>query len=77
MKPISVVWVDAVTKDEWTDLDEAKELRGHVITTMGYLIYEDKEIIIVSASYDPESGQVCQTFVIPKGWIKSKRRINP
>lgn len=76
MKAVLVVWWDAVSEDEWTDLEKAKELEMHTIETCGWLIFEDDRKIIIATSYDIERDAVAGFWAIPKTWLLEMREID-
>lgn len=73
MKPVMVKWQDAVSSDAWEETEEAKELEPHAITTIGWLVDENKQRIIVGLNWDQDRGAVSQTIAIPKSWILEQR----
>lgn len=75
MKQILVTWFDAVSQDEWTDIEEAKKLEPHVITTLGWLVFEDEKRLVVSCSHDKEREAVASSWAIPKSWVVEIKEI--
>jgi hypothetical protein len=75
IQTVAVLWTDATSHDRWEDIDEAKKLELAKINTLGTMIYEDAEKIIVALSIDEDLEQVSQTLAIPKAWIQRIRRI--
>ena len=75
MKPILVKWQDAVSHDEWEEMEEAKNLDPHTIITLGFLVDENDDRLIVGLNWDEERDAVAQTISIPKAWILSRRFI--
>jgi hypothetical protein len=72
MKPVYVQWKDAVSFDEWTD-GEVPEL--HVIHTLGFLIHEDKEKIVIAMQVDPDSESRSMEMAIPRGMIVKLKKL--
>lgn len=75
MKTCLITWSDAVSVDEWTDVDEAKELVPHEILTIGFVVAETDECIVMAASWDIERGAVCSYISIPSAWIIDRQEI--
>ena len=71
MKPVLVTWLDAVSEDAWTDLNEAMALEPATQVTLGYLIHEDSRVLVIAASYDKQNNAVASFYAIPKSWIVS------
>lgn len=69
MKMLIVKWHDAVTDHGWTDLAEAAQLSLDCVTSVGYVVAEMPDRIILAASWDGESS-VNQQIVIPRDWIE-------
>ena len=76
MKPVMVTWFDAVSQDEWAEIQDAKGLELHTIQTLGWLISEDDRKIVMAASWDVEREGVASTWAIPKTWLVDIREIN-
>lgn len=73
--PIHVVWHDAVSEDAWQELPQAKELRPHDIHTLGYLIEEDDQRIVIALNLDIEREGASQTISIPKTWLLERYKV--
>ena len=73
--PVYVIWHDAVSEDDWQDLDSAKELHSHQIHSLGFLIEEDKNRIVIALSLDKENDSASQTLVIPKTWMLGMKKL--
>ena len=66
-----VTWLDIVSHDgAWMDIEEAKEYKPHPIQTVGWIIEEAEDYIVLASSRDNEElvGSVC---AIPKSVIVS------
>lgn len=69
MRFVLVSWHDAISDDDWTDIEKARELELPVIKTAGYLIFEDEKKIIVAPTYDEVNEKVASFYAIPKTWL--------
>ena len=72
MKPIEITWVDAQSSLEQLTLEEAKQIKPHLTKSIGYLAYEDKDMILLCFT-DFYNSIYKHWQMIPKGMIKSKR----
>lgn len=66
-----VTWLDIVSHDgAWMDISEAKEYKPHPIQTVGWVIEDAEDYIVLVSSKDNEElvGSVC---AIPKSVIVS------
>lgn len=77
-EPVFVQWLDATSMDEWQDFGEAQNLQLSEINTLGFMINEDAERVVVALSVDSRLDQCSQVLSIPKAWIQrvSKIRFN-
>jgi hypothetical protein len=75
MKKVIVTWIDAVSEDSWTDIEEAVKQECHEQETLGFLIHEDDRKIVVAASYDKQNGKVASFYSIPSTWLVSIEEI--
>ena len=76
MKALMVTWADAVTEDAWTEMDEAVKLEPHTIFTLGFLVKENDDCIVLASSWDSEREAVCSSISIPKGWILGRQEVD-
>ena len=72
---VEVVWLDACRGEGWTDLLEVKKSKLSYIYTVGYLLADEKDRIIVTKSVDEENETSGSYIVIPKINIKSRRTL--
>jgi hypothetical protein len=72
---ILVTWVDAFQSCEWMTEDEAMKRPKEVdCRTIGFFLAEDEELLRISHSIGDE-GCMRDLNIIPKGMIKSIRRL--
>ena len=70
-KIIKVVWVDAVSIDAWTDIDEVLADSPHVIHSVGFLIKETDVAFYLALNHDQEAKTISCSMIIPKSTIVS------
>lgn len=75
MKPVFVSWLDAVSEDAWTSIDEAKEEEPPVIMSLGYLIYEDDKKLVIAANLDETNGNCSAILSIPRTWLLEMKEL--
>ena len=74
MKVIYVEWVDSTSTAEWVDLEDvASDCILESCYTVGYLVEEHPDYIVVSSTYS--SKNIIDPLSIPKGVIKKRRFI--
>lgn len=69
-----VKWVDAGLTSEWCHRDEIDH-GGAQITSAGFVIHETSKSMTLSLSIQDGTPRVSGSLTIPKGWIKSKRKL--
>ena len=78
MKPIEVVtWVDSAGPDSWTSTLDAVAERVSVITSVGFVIFEDEEQLTLCGGIDSKHSDrhlemVHKVICIPKVAIRSR-----
>jgi hypothetical protein len=75
LKPVYIIWHDAVSNDAWEELKEAKDLHPHQIHTLGFLLDEDKNKVVVALNFDIEREGASQMLSIPRSWIVKIRKL--
>lgn len=76
MDLILVTWKDITGCDgSWMSLDEAKEMYPGPMETVGWLLKETPEYIVVASSRDTEEDTVGSVTAIPKSVIVNIKRI--
>lgn len=64
-----VLWEDAYTRDEWTDISEAKSHTPALIHTIGWLLDESNEHVTIVQSLGDNEARSRLTVPVP--YIKS------
>lgn len=73
-KIVYVVWFDAVSVDDWTDVSEIRPELAE-IHSAGLLVGETKDILSLAVNKDITNDKVSCIMNIPKKWIKVRHRI--
>lgn len=78
--PIVIVeWEDATNVAEWTDIETAKKWEGfefdYNCTSVGYMIYNGEDCVILAARATGEFRNVGLVERIPGGMVKTIRII--
>ena len=75
-KMVTVHWKDACSGLGWTTLEAAIEnMTLADIESVGWLIYEGPDRIMLSTSVDPQ-GKVADVLSIPNTWIINIKEVN-
>ena len=76
MKPdlLVVTWHDISSRADWQGLEEVQALRPEKCITVGWLVQQDDDQIIVADSVT-ESGEFGGTTVIPRAVIQKTKKI--
>jgi hypothetical protein len=74
MKVYHIEWLDSETLEGWTALSDV-EAELSVTHTIGFLIHESNEFLLVAHSYDPGTESTNGLITIPKAAIKKSRTL--
>jgi len=70
MRKVLVKWVDAVSHDNTVHIDEIKDLLPMPVRTLGYLIREENEFVIVARDlFGVEDDHPSGLITIPRGCL--------
>ena len=72
MKVFEVKWGDAFIDTSDMTIAKAKKLRPVVRTTIGFLVTENAECIVLATDYFEKGKEISAPMVIPQGWIIEK-----
>lgn len=72
---VLVIWHDAVSSDEWTDIGEL-DYECAMIHSVGYLIKENESEITIAQNLDLSNKACSMTMTIPMMWIEDVREIS-
>lgn len=69
-----ITWADACASNEWLFKDGVDEqFHDHLlVTTVGWVIREDKKAVAVAATITSDDSRVGQLFRIPRPFIVSR-----
>ena len=75
---ISVEWADAQSDCEWGSLEKVKKWveKDCIILEIGWLVFENKEYIVITNQIGQEDGEFGNRTKIPKAWVRKRRRLN-
>lgn len=75
---VMIEWEDAASEDKWQSLEQAISglSKPWMVSSIGYLIHEAEDGVILAGSFDPE-GNVCMTLKVPRGMIRKFERMEP
>jgi hypothetical protein len=69
---VEIEWIDAYEMESgWHDLEDAEKITPPTVFSMGYMVKDTKEYIIICADKGRKGDSDCGRIqVIPKPWIK-------
>jgi hypothetical protein len=75
---VIVEWKDAYEMESgWQTIEEAIKIRPPTIFSMGYVLKEEKEYIILAGDVGRKGDSDCgRVQVIPKSWVKRVKLID-
>ena len=73
MKPVEIIWTDALGGDGWVEKEEVEKLPLAQIHSVGLLVNETPDHITITLADDPAQKNCGAYMVIPKFAIKKKR----
>ena len=72
MQMVLVDWLDAYTQDSgWKPLKKLRKQEPVLVRTLGWLVKDTPEFIIVAASHVPADDDCDGDCTIPRGMIRS------
>ena len=76
LKIVYIEWVDAAGREGWENVEHViKTDFQKSIKTVGYILKEDENEIVVTGSYD-ESNDTCLSYImIPKSAIRDRKGV--
>lgn len=69
LKLVYVEWLDHVSMEAWEDLKDIENEKPHVIRSVGILINEDKDTLVIFMNADEEAERASMCMVICKPLI--------
>ena len=69
---VEIEWIDAYEMESgWHDLKDAEKITPLTVFSLGYVVKDTKEFIIISADIGRKGDSDCgRVQVIPKPWVK-------
>ena len=69
---VEIQWIDAYEMESgWHDLEDAEKITPPTVFSLGYVVKDTKEFIIISADKGRKGDSDCGRIqVIPKPWVK-------
>ena len=69
---VEIEWIDAYEMESgWHDLKDAEKITPLTVFSLGYVVKDTKEFIIISADIGRNGDSDCgRVQVIPKPWVK-------
>lgn len=71
LRPVFVIWEDAFSIDEWTNIEDLKEGPSATVHSCGLLVEETPKQIILTLNYDTSNDNVSCVMVIPKDMVRA------
>lgn len=69
MKTLLIHWLDATCGAAWTDLDGFEPDKGLTVS-IGFLIFQDKDVVVLAGTWDETTQSFNNYIVIPQGMIR-------
>lgn len=70
---VMVTWVDAATDNGWTDTDEAHDFVPPVCQTIGYLVADKPDHVVLAQTHG--GNEMGNRWTIPRGMVSSVRTL--
>lgn len=70
---VLVIWTDTITNSGWQTaekIDDWAKENTWLVHTVGYLIRETEEFVVIAASWAMEEKQYGSLIKIPRAWAK-------
>lgn len=74
MKALLIHWIDSSSDHGWGKIKEIPQSPNDCIT-LGFLVRETEDFLLITHSWDPETSSVNGTIEIPKVAIKSRKNV--
>ena len=73
MKLVLVHWIDIIGEDHnpWSSLEQAKDMKPEPISTIGKVVEDNDEFMVVASSWNDQGGLLGNLNCIPKGVVQS------
>ena len=75
LQPVYLEWVDPQSVDAWTDLAEVRVDRLPLIRSVGLVVSETRDMLVIAQNYDKKNDQVSMVMHIPLVNIKKLTKL--
>ncbi len=75
---VQVTWHDAFTVDKWRPTEEHVDVGKSpcVCVSVGWLLYQDKDIVVIGQSLSAGGTRVGESLTVPRGMVKQLRYLH-
>tara|TARA_Y100001937_G_C6889400_1_gene228348 strand:- start:190 stop:459 length:270 start_codon:yes stop_codon:yes gene_type:complete len=72
LKLVLVHWIDIIGDDHnpWSSLEQAKDMKPEPISTIGKVVEDNDEFMVVASSWNDQGGLLGNLNCIPKGVVQ-------
>jgi len=72
VKLVLVHWIDIIGDDHnpWSSLEQAKDMKPEPISTIGKVVEDNDEFMVVASSWNDQGGLLGNLNCIPKGVVQ-------
>jgi len=71
-KALLIYWIDPTSYAPWQTLEDASSLSCAEQWSLGWLVYEDKDKLVLALTFADDRKEVSDKIVLPQGCIKSR-----
>ena len=80
LRPLYVEWIDSTSTHGWESIEDTLKMKENITCfTLGWLLHEDKNVIVMVLNYDlvdkDRVNHVNNSIVIPKVCITKRRNL--
>ena len=72
---VLVKWKDIISKDEWQKYREAESLKPQLFVSIGWLVRQNKDCLVIASCYSPEDDTVGTVTTIPTGTLVEVKKL--
>lgn len=73
MKAVYLEWRDSTQHARWHPPDGFKNEKGVTVKSIGYIVEENKDVVVLAGNISGETNEVSSITVIPKSAIVKRR----
>ena len=71
LQPVFVIWEDAFSIDEWTDISDLESQCCAMIHSCGFLLEETMDHVVLALNYDTANESASCVMYIPTNMVKA------